>query len=421
MKRFGLNILLTLFRWLVLLKRALIRSFFLVGRSLRPSFVFFGKIFVLPVYALVVKVLRRFTRARATKVSVREMMGFDRLPMVLAVVMIGVLFIGDSRVFAGEPSRGDVLLVAMFPQNTHGERVIGQYVDDEELEELVAPSAEELPFGGTVAGGRAIVAPSTLPGAPEEGERRSTSNYVVKPGDTIGAIAERFGVSVETVLWENGLSSRSRIRPGDILKILPTTGVKHTVKKGDTLNKIANKYDVEIDKILATNRLDPESKIAIGESLLIPDGRPIRRAVPVSRRSSFAVRAPVAVPSASDSGTELLWPTSGRVITQYYHGRHSGLDVDGHYDSPIYASEGGVVATAGWNRGGYGNYIIIDHGGGLKTLYAHASKMFVVKGQRVSRGEVIAMVGTTGRSTGTHLHYEVRVGNRRMNPLRYTR
>ena len=316
-----------------------------------PTFVFLGKIFVLPVYSFVVRLLRRVLRARLSNVSAREMLGFDRLPMVLAVVMIGVLFIGDSRVFAGEPLRGDVLLMEVFPQNTYGEKVIGQFVTDEELGETVAPADDELPFGGTVAGGRAIVAPQALPGAPEEGERRSVSNYVVKPGDTIGAIAERFGVSVETVLWENGLTSRSRIRPGDILKILPTTGVKHVVKKGDTLNAIAKKYDIDLEKINATNRLDETSKLVIGETLLIPEGRPIRVYRPAPR-STFAVRAPVSVPRASESGTALLWPTSGRVITQYYHARHSGLDIDGHYDSPLYASADGVVVTSGWNRAG---------------------------------------------------------------------
>ncbi len=420
MKRFGLNILLTLFRWLVLLKRGLIHTIFWVGRSVAPAFVFLGKILVLPVYSLVLRVLRKVTRARVTNISAREMFGFDRLPVVLAVIMISVLFIGDSRVFAGEPSRGDVLLLEMFPQNTYGEVVIGRLIADEELGESVSPADGELPFGGTVAGGRAIVAPITLPGAPEEGERRSTSNYVVKPGDTIGAIAERFGVSVETILWENSLSLHSRIRPGDILKILPRTGVQHVVKKGDTLNAISKKYDVEIDKIKSSNRYDEESKLVIGETLIIPDGRPLRTYSAPSR-SSVVVRAPISVPRASDSGTALLWPTSGHVITQYYHARHSGMDIDGDYDSPIYASADGVVVTAGWNSNGYGNYIIVDHGGGLKTLYAHSSKIFVTRGQRVSRGEVIAMVGTTGHSTGTHLHYEVRVGNRRMNPLRYIR
>jgi murein DD-endopeptidase MepM/ murein hydrolase activator NlpD len=118
---------------------------------------------------------------------------------------------------------------------------------------------------------------------------------------------------------------------------------------------------------------------------------------------------------------KLLWPTALRVINQYYGWRHTGVDIDGDYKDPIYASEDGVVETAGWNSGGYGLQIVINHQNGMKTRYAHASKLFVKVGQAVKRGEVIAMVGTTGRSTGTHLHYEVYVGGVRKNPLAYTK
>ena len=107
------------------------------------------------------------------------------------------------------------------------------------------------------------------------------------------------------------------------------------------------------------------------------------------------------------------------MITQYYGWRHTGLDIDGHYDSPIYASHDGTVTTAGWNSGGYGLQILVS-GDGFTTRYAHSSKMFVKVGDTVKKGDVIAMVGTTGRSTGTHLHYEVYVNGSRVNPLSYT-
>ena len=117
----------------------------------------------------------------------------------------------------------------------------------------------------------------------------------------------------------------------------------------------------------------------------------------------------------------LFWPTIGKGITQYYGWRHTGVDIDGDYASPIYASADGVVEKAGWNSGGYGLMILIGHPSGIKTRYGHASKLFVKVGDSVTRGQVIAMVGTTGRSTGTHLHFEIYVNDARTNPLRYIR
>ncbi len=119
--------------------------------------------------------------------------------------------------------------------------------------------------------------------------------------------------------------------------------------------------------------------------------------------------------------TRLLWPTSGHVVTQYYGWKHTGIDIDGDYSSPLYAAADGVVETAGWNSGGYGLQIIVDHPNGMKTRYAHSSKLFVKVGDSVKKGQVIAMMGTTGRSTGTHLHFEVYTNNKRANPLSYIR
>ena len=119
--------------------------------------------------------------------------------------------------------------------------------------------------------------------------------------------------------------------------------------------------------------------------------------------------------------SKLLWPTKQRIINQYYGWSHTGVDIEGDYVDPIYASEDGVVETAGWNSGGYGLQIVVSHANGMKTRYAHASKLFVKVGDEVKRGQTMAMVGTTGRSTGTHLHYEVYVGSKRVNPLSYTK
>ncbi len=419
MKHFLLNLLLGLFRALVLLKRALLRTGMILGVALFPFFRLVRRYIAVPIFSITMRCIRNMSRSRRYFIPSRSLLSMDSLSIALVFVIISIIFIGDSRVYADEPAHLDVPLLTLLVDNHYNENEIGQLVDAEESEGDHDVIPESLPFGGTVSGGRAIVVSTVLPGAPEEGTRRSISTYVVEKGDTLGGIAEKNGVSVETILWENKLSLRSSIRPGDVLKILPTTGVRHVVKKGDTLLALANKYGVASEKIKLFNRLDDETGLLVGDTLLIPDGRPL--AVPVPPRSSVIVYAPLSIPRGRDGGSALLWPTSGHVITQYYHARHSGMDIDGDYASPIYASEDGTVVIAGWNPKGYGNYVIIDHGGGLKTLYAHSSKLFVTKGQQVTRGEVIAMVGTTGRSTGTHLHYEVRVGNQRMNPLRYIR
>ena len=160
-----------------------------------------------------------------------------------------------------------------------------------------------------------------------------------------------------------------------------------------------------------------------GEKIIVPGGTKKYVAPVVTSRvyapNSYSNVAPPP-PSRYSAGSAMVWPTSGHVITQYYHARHHGIDVDGHYDSPLYASDSGVVKLAGW-RGGYGLAIDIDHQNGIVTRYGHASKLFVSVGDRVTKGQVIAMMGTTGYSTGTHLHFEVMVNGRKMNPFQYVR
>jgi len=272
-------------------------------------------------------------------------------------------------------------------------------------------------------GGTALVK-TEVSSMEEEGSKPATKEqiYTVQEGDTVASIAEKFGVSMYTILWENDLTERSYIRPGDQLTVLPATGIKHKIKRGETLDKIAKNYDIEKEKIIVFNDLIDESAIRIGDELFIPGGRKLPAYVAPSRTVRSYVGSPPPS-SAAPSSTKLQWPTSGRRITQYYHWRHSGLDIDGTYSSPIYAAENGTVIRAdgsGWN-GGYGKVIIIDHGQGMHTLYAHLSKIYVGVGERITRGQTIGMMGTTGKSSGTHLHFEVRINGRRLNPLGYIR
>jgi len=205
------------------------------------------------------------------------------------------------------------------------------------------------------------------------------------------------------------------------LKILPTTGLIHKIVRGDNLSAIAKKYQSDVDKIIEFNKLASVSDIKIGQELIIPDGvLPRATATQVARQTRVINTSVTGKAEVINTGTKLLWPTSAKRISQYYSWRHSGLDIAGPVGTPIYAAEDGVVETAGWNRGGYGYYIIINHGNGIRTLYAHASKLYVVSGQKVTRGQTIMAMGSTGRSTGSHLHFEVRANGFR-NPLSYIR
>ncbi len=247
-------------------------------------------------------------------------------------------------------------------------------------------------------------------------QRTETIEYVVEAGDILGAIAEKFGISVTTILWANDLSYYSVIRPGQKLKILPTDGLVYTVKSGDTLEKIAKTYQSDINDIIDFNKLASANDLAAGQNLLLPGGVKPTVYQPTTRTVSSVLTT---TPAATASNSKLLWPTNSTRITQYFNWQHSGLDIGNSIGQPIYASEAGKVTTAGWNSGGYGYYVIINHGNGLETLYAHSSKLYVKVGDIVSRGDIIAAIGSTGWSTGPHIHYEVRVNGVRKNPLNY--
>jgi len=247
--------------------------------------------------------------------------------------------------------------------------------------------------------------------------RSGIIKYTVQPGDSVSTVAGRFGISVNTVLWENNLSFYSLIKPGQVLKILPVSGLSYTIKTGDSLDKIAKKYQGQLEEIIEFNKLASASDIQTGQMIIIPGGV---KAGTASVASSAPSIRDIFTPAPA-SGSRLLWPTTSRRLTQYFRLRHGGIDIGNKTGQPIYAAEGGRVEVSGWNRGGYGYYVIINHGDGLKTLYAHASKLYVKAGEVVARGQVIAAIGSTGRSTGPHLHFEVFINGIRTNPLSYTR
>lgn len=231
------------------------------------------------------------------------------------------------------------------------------------------------------------------------------SLYVVREGDTLSQIAEMFDVSAKTILWANDIASPSKIQPGDSLIILPITGVRHVVKKGDTLASIAKKYDGDVDDILAYNQLASAEDVSVGDTIVVPGGV-VSTPAPSKKGSSSKASGKIATGNGSAGYTH---PLPGSVRTQGIHG-YNGVDFGAPAGTPILAAAGGEVIVAkssGWN-GGYGLYVVVKHANGTQTLYAHNTRNAVAVGDTVTAGEVIGYVGSTGRSTGNHLHFEVR-------------
>lgn len=250
--------------------------------------------------------------------------------------------------------------------------------------------------------------------------RTKPIQYIVKAGDVISGIAKKFNVSVNTILWENNLKDYSIIRPGDELTILPVTGVIHKVAKGETLGKIAKKYKVDANEILKANEL-ADNNLKINQKIIIPGGE--KYFPSIFPRINLAQKPSPLNKFISSKGIgKFIWPTSGHRITQYFHWRHPGIDIGGkNYSSPIYASADGIVSSAIYSKRGYGRHIIINNGNNTNTLYGHLSKLYVERNERVKKGQVIGLLGSTGRSTGPHLHFEIRINGQKVNPLKYIR
>lgn len=278
----------------------------------------------------------------------------------------------------------------------------------------------------SLIGGGGLSAPTFSDGAESIAPREGVEVYIAQSGDTLSTIAGQFGISLNTLLWANDLSVRSVLKPGAELTILPTSGVKHIVESGDTLSSISKEYSVEEDEIVKYNKLASANDLVVGEGLIVPNGEiaaPAPSRTTPSVTSVFTPSIPTttssADPATSGSGV-MVWPADLRVITQYYGWRHTGLDVDCKFTNDNYAADDGIVQYSGW-KSGYGYTVEINHGNGIMTRYGHHASLYVTAGEQVAKGQAIGRCGTTGKSTGTHLHFEVVVGGRFKNPLEYIR
>jgi murein DD-endopeptidase MepM/ murein hydrolase activator NlpD len=230
------------------------------------------------------------------------------------------------------------------------------------------------------------------------------SIYTVRKGDTVSGIAKMYDVSANTIRWANDLGSKS-LTEGQILVILPISGIQYTIKGGETLGQIAKKYKSSADEIAQFNGLQLDEKLAVDDVIIIPDGEiEAPRAVPSLRGSN-----PYRGGSGPSYDGYYIRPVVGGVKTQGLHG-YNAVDLASAIGTPIYAAATGDVIISrvgGWN-GGYGNYIVISHPNGTQTLYGHLSSNLVQNGWHVVQGQIIGYMGSTGKSTGPHLHFEIR-------------
>ncbi|MGI6209440.1 MAG: peptidoglycan DD-metalloendopeptidase family protein [Anaerolineae bacterium] len=250
--------------------------------------------------------------------------------------------------------------------------------------------------------------------------------YVVQPGDTLSTVAQSFGLSQKTVIWANEalVEERDLLSVGQELVIPPLDGALHKVAEGDTIAAIAEKYKVDPGQITEYpgNRFGEDGSLLVGSILVVPGAYlpdPPPKVVPtaVPPAPALVQQAKVVEPITGGTGS-FIWPLNG-LITQGYSGYHPAVDIHTKAGVPVVAADGGTVTLVSWQNYGYGYHVIIAHADGTETLYAHLSAISVEAGQTVAAGQEVGLVGSTGRSTGPHLHFEVRTNGVQTNPFAY--
>lgn len=244
------------------------------------------------------------------------------------------------------------------------------------------------------------------------GESKEIVEYIVKEGDSLSSIAQKFGISLKTIQMANGLTGKTKIKPGQKLTILPVSGMMHLVEKGESLGYLAKLYQVEVSEIIEFNELAQENKIFVGDLLIIPRGKKLSK----TAVSSKTDRPSMSIPLAS---SHFICPIPAPcTISQGLHW-YNAIDFShGKCGEPVYAVARGQIQRTGYDRMA-GNYVRILHPNGVVTFYGHFSEIIVKAGQKVRQGQVIGYIGNTGYTigrTGCHVHFEVRGGR---NPFAY--
>jgi murein DD-endopeptidase MepM/ murein hydrolase activator NlpD len=297
-----------------------------------------------------------------------------------------------------------------------------------------APAVDEPELDGIP---RLALPYTTIPSRP----RQEISSYIVQEGDTLFGISEKYGLDPETILWGNYsilLDDPHALKPGQQLSILPVDGTLYEWQDGDGLNGVASFFGVAPEEILnfPGNNLDPATigdyvrpNIEPGSILIIPGGRRefVSWSAPLGITREDPALARVLGPGACDpiSGGAVgfgnfIWPTNKHFLSGFDYSpksNHWGIDLAGSEGEGVYATDAGVVVYSGWNNYGYGNMVMVDHGNGWQSLYAHLSAIYRYCGQSVGQGEAIGAIGSTGRSSGAHLHFELMTATFKVNPF----
>ena len=257
---------------------------------------------------------------------------------------------------------------------------------------------------------------------PDIRKRIESSDYFVQEGDSLYGIGNKFKVSIDALKYVNNLTDDSVLKIGQKIVVPPVSGLIHTVKSGENLSSIAAIYQVPSQAIADFNYL-LDNKLAIGTELVIPGAivpqpvaPPVYVAPFVSGSGSFGNKA-------SPSKNYCVWPTTVHIVTQNFNWYHNGLDIATPWSGgmpPIFSCTGGTVIRAGWDPWGLGLHVRVDHGNGYTTIYGHMSRLDVRYGQKVGRGQQIGLMGSTGRSSGPHVHFMVNFNGAPQNPFSYT-
>lgn len=339
--------------------------------------------------------------AKRHKVSVNELVSFNRLKnahslkigqkLLIPVPAEQLAVANPSETAASEPAESPVLPEpkAQAP-----------------LKQAAAPDAQETPAADEVS----------------KAKRAEPTSYTIRSGDTLSSIAGRHGIKTATLASANGLSESDTLSVGQVLKVPPADGIYVKLRSGESLSHLAIRYGVKVEEIQKANQIADPRTLRAGQTIFLPGADPIAKREPRRDRGEFKHASRGLVADIGRAvGHGFFWPTAGKISSTFGErdGRkHTGVDIPRPKGSPIHAARGGVVIAAGWN-GDYGKTVDISHGDGVVTRYAHCSQINVKVGDKVEKGEVIGLVGETGRATGPHLHYEVRIGGRPVNPTKF--